>query len=119
MNIRIGNDIRLNLTLKGPKNYDSTNIKSLKCYFINTSLCDFCNPCCGELKGCGCGRPCYHVEPCNMCHCHKPCGHLKYPYAAMVSWTIVQSVIRMAVDSAIVATNAPSLLLTSDPDIVI
>lgn len=80
MNIRIGNDIRLNLTLKGPKNYDSTNIKSLKCYFINTSLCDFCNPCCGELKGCGCGRPCYHVEPCNMCHCHKPCGHLKYPY---------------------------------------
>lgn len=80
MNIRIGNDIRLNLTLKGPKNYDSTNIKSLKCYFINTSLCDFCNPCCGELKGCGCGRPCYHVEPYNMCDCHKPCGHLKYPY---------------------------------------
>lgn len=80
MKIRIGNDIRLNLTLKGPKNYDSTNIKSLKCYFINTSLCDFCNPCCGELRGCGCGRPCYHVEPCNMCNCHKPCGHLKYPY---------------------------------------
>ena len=80
MKIRIGNDIRLNLTLKGPKNYDSTNIKSLKCYFINTSLCDFCNPCRGELRGCGCGRPCYHVEPCNMCNCHKPCGHLKYPY---------------------------------------
>ena len=82
MKVRIGNDIRLNLTLKGPRNYDYNNIKSLKCYFINTSLCDFdfCAPCCCDRRFHGCGKPCYHVEPCNMCNCCKPCGHPKYPY---------------------------------------
>ena len=82
MKVRIGNDIRLNLTLKGPRNYDYNNIKQLKCYFINTSLCDFdfCAPCCCDRRFHGCGKPCYHVEPCNMCNCCKPCGHPKYPY---------------------------------------
>ena len=39
--IRIGNDIRLNLTLRGPRTYDRANIKQLKCYFINTSMLDY------------------------------------------------------------------------------
>ena len=30
--IRIGNDVRLNLTLKGNKTYDQANIKELRCY---------------------------------------------------------------------------------------
>nr|DAM40977.1 MAG TPA: hypothetical protein [Bacteriophage sp.] len=38
--IRIGNDIRLNLTLRGPRTYDRANIKQLKCYFVNTSMLD-------------------------------------------------------------------------------
>lgn len=88
MNVRIGNDIRLNVTLRGKKNFDATNIKSLKCYFINTSICDYqpvvsccdnmChNHCCCSDYHHTCGRPCYHTLP--AC-CAKPCGHLKYPF---------------------------------------
>ena len=78
--IRIGNDIRLNLTLRGPRTYDRANIKQLKCYFINTSMLDCfqadCQHCCSQcdkyMQGCGCitnmcGHPKYHVLP-HSCH---------------------------------------------------
>lgn len=93
MRVRIGNDIRLNLTLKG--NFDKNNIKQLRCYLINTSIMDY-NPflcecsrfphnCCGHclhhpincLDMHTCGTPCYHVDPCNDRCCG--CGHKKYP----------------------------------------
>lgn len=35
--IRIGNDIRLNMTLKGVSDYDSASIKQLRCYFTKVS----------------------------------------------------------------------------------
>ena len=83
--IRIGNDIRLNLTLRGPRTYDRANIKQLKCYFINTSMLDYfpvgcqhcCNQCDKHVNGCGyttnmCGHPKYHVLP---HYCHHDCCH--------------------------------------------
>lgn len=90
--IRIGNDIRLNLTLRGPRTYDRANIKQLKCYFVNTSMLDClqadcqrcCNQCDKHTQGCGymaniCGHPKYHVLPhcCNNDCCHNDfyCSH--------------------------------------------
>lgn len=83
--IRIGNDIRLNLTLRGPRTYDRANIKQLKCYFINTSMLDYfpvgcqhcCNQCDKHVNRCGyttnmCGHPKYHVLP---HYCHHDCCH--------------------------------------------
>lgn len=92
MKVRIGNDIRFNLTLKG--NFDQANIKQLKCYLINTSIYDYdpfihmckrfpgpCGDCCGGCCGhrlCHpivgidthlCGEPGYHTMPCNAHHC--------------------------------------------------
>lgn len=77
--IRIGNDIRLNLTLRGPRTYDQASIKKLACYLINTSVADFytvetCrndphmygHPC---FNRCGC--PQYHAYP----HCCRPYHH--------------------------------------------
>lgn len=75
MKIRIGNDIRFNLTLKGNRNYDRANIKQLRCYFVNTSISNMCFP-----FGLGsCPKKChmYHLDPCNSC-----CGcrwHHRYP----------------------------------------
>ena len=82
--IRIGNDIRLNLTLRGPRTYDRANIKQLKCYFINTSMldcfsadCQHCCQCDRHVSGCGymanmCGHQKYHVLP---HYCHHSCCH--------------------------------------------
>ena len=78
--IRIGNDVRLNLTLRGPRTYDQANIKQLKCYLINTSMLDYFPVdcfCCKHVHGCGCvndrcGHPKYHVLP----HCrYYDCCH--------------------------------------------
>lgn len=86
--IRIGNDVRLNLTLKGNKTYDQANIKELRCYLINTTVSDYdplIHDCCAPhachnpytLHRCGC--PSYHVKPtCTACDhrcfdCHA--GH--------------------------------------------
>lgn len=110
MKVRIGNDIRLNLTLKGPRSFDQTNIKELKCFLINTSVLDY-NPlavacekrfpghCCGGCSSRCCGN--CHEHCCDLHHpispihmhtcgvpgyfvnpfkCHCHCGHLKYPY---------------------------------------
>ena len=55
--IRIGNDVRLNLTLRGPRTYDQANIKQLKCYLINTSMLDYFPVDCfwnKHVHGCGC-----------------------------------------------------------------
>ena len=91
MDIRIGNDIKMNLTLKGPNDFDKNNIKEVRCYLINTTLEDGC--CCDG--GCpierrfprepfpqyymptpytlhGCGKPMYHVPPCNS-KCEYAC----------------------------------------------
>lgn len=83
--IRIGNDVRLNLTLRGPRTYNRANIKQLKCYFVNTSILDClqadCQHCCRycdkHVQECGCvtnicGHPKYHVLP--HC-CHHDCCH--------------------------------------------
>lgn len=86
MNVRIGNDIRLNLTLRyGNKTYSQPNIKQLRAYFINTAFNDFdcIHPMCENKRfprdpnpfshqvtpDCIglCGRPRYHVMP----HPHK------------------------------------------------
>lgn len=76
MKVRIGNDIKLNLTLKGNRNYNRANIKQLRCYFINTSLCDMCFPFgLGSCPNKCCHR--YHECPCNTCNCCK--WHHKYP----------------------------------------
>lgn len=78
--IRIGNDVRLNLTLRGPRTYDQANIKQLKCYLINTSMLDYFPVdcfCCKHVHGCGCvkdrcGHPKYHALP----HCrYYDCCH--------------------------------------------
>ena len=83
--IRIGNDVRLNLTLRGPRTYDRANIKQLKCYFVNTSMLDCfqadCQHCCRQcnkrVQGCECmtntcDHPKYHALP--HC-CHHDCCH--------------------------------------------
>lgn len=51
MNIRIGNDIRMTLTVRGPKDYTRTNVKQIKCFLINECLneCSCCSDC-----GCKC-----------------------------------------------------------------
>lgn len=82
--IRIGNDIALQLTLNGPKNFNSTNIKSIRCYLVNTSILDahqhashcpsrypghccnrwmnWCGGCCGGCCGSCCGS-CFGRHP--------------------------------------------------------
>lgn len=78
--IRIGNDVRLNLTLRGPRTYDQANIKQLKCYLINTSMLDYFQVdcfCSKHVHGCGCvndrcGHSKYHALP----HCrYYDCCH--------------------------------------------
>lgn len=88
-NIRIGNDIRLNLTLRGPQDYDQSNIKQIKCFLINEACGDFgCGGCC-ESGPCpidrrfprepfpqfytptrytlhSCGKPQYYADPWNI-----------------------------------------------------
>lgn len=38
MNIRIGNDIKLKFTIRGPQGADEVNIKQMRCYLVNTSF---------------------------------------------------------------------------------
>lgn len=87
--IRIGNDIRLNLTLRGPRTYDQANIKQLRCYLINTSVVDYFpskHDLCGPhtvgnpYRIHGCGHPMYHVDHCHPHHYHdcRYCHHDHY-----------------------------------------
>lgn len=95
-NVRIGNDIRINLTLKGSKrNFEQRNIKQIRAYLINTSFKDFThfNPCfeCRRFPNDPnpfnhhdvtpdcigvCGEPCYHAHP----HCHPHHPHFGLPH---------------------------------------
>ena len=75
--IRIGNDVKLNITLRGTRSYDSSNIKQLRCYLVNTEYentpeCD-CNCNCKDSR---CGYPVYHVfpEPPHKHHHERPVG---------------------------------------------
>lgn len=61
MNVRIGNDIRLNLTIKGPKDYDQSNIKQLRAFLINTSMQQYTEP--WFPCDCDCYRHKYHHLP--------------------------------------------------------
>lgn len=63
MNVRIGNDIRLNLTVKGPKDYDQSNIKQLRAYLVNTTMQIYTEP--WAPCDCACDRHKYHHMPCN------------------------------------------------------
>ena len=75
MNVRIGNDIRLNLTLKGPRDYTFTNIKRIGAYFVNKTLNQYMEPwdpscnCCNRCGCCG-----YHHNPHNIYVSCNPCG---------------------------------------------
>lgn len=84
--IRIGNDIRLKLTIDGISNLDQSNIKQLRCYLVNTTLGkdedearkkharrftrevfpEFYIP--SEYNLHGCCHQAYHVHPVNVCH---------------------------------------------------
>lgn len=84
--IRIGNDIRLKLTIDGISNLDQSNIKQLRCYLVDTTFgkCEdealkkharrftrevfpeYYVPSPYNLHGCK--RPAYHVHPANVCH---------------------------------------------------
>lgn len=65
--IRIGNDIRLSISLVDKTEYSASNIKNIKCYLVNKTLTESMNKkCCKSqylLNWCGC--PTYHVLP----HC--------------------------------------------------
>lgn len=38
MNIRIGNDIKVKFTIRGPQGFDKVNVKQMRVYFINTAF---------------------------------------------------------------------------------
>ena len=92
--IRIGNDVRLNLTLRGPRTYDQANIKQLKCYLINTSMLDYFPVDCfwnKHVHGCGCvndrcGHPKYHALPhCRYYDCcHNDCNRYSHSLCCML-----------------------------------
>lgn len=80
MNIRIGNDIKVNFTIKTPKQESLLNVKQIRCYFINTSYKES-QSCCDIIKRFprepfpqfytpskytlhNCGRFEYNVNPC-------------------------------------------------------
>lgn len=74
--IRIGNDIRLSVTLDGIEDYNNTSIKQAKCYLKRVGD-DKEKPCCGFPQYISddynlnmCGFPAYRVHPSNCtCKC--------------------------------------------------
>lgn len=79
--IRIGNDIRFNITLKGQRVYDSSNVKQLRCYLINTEYQndEQCS-CKNEYLLHQCGCPSYHVLPCGKhIDVNHPCRTPLFP----------------------------------------
>ena len=83
--IRIGNDVRLNITLKGQRVYDSSNVKELRCYLINTEYQNESKCSCKNqylLHQCGC--PSYHVLPCDRHACfNHSCRTPLFPHLPM------------------------------------
>ena len=84
--IRIGNDIRLKLTIDGIDNLTQSNIKQLRCYLVDTTFGkeedearkkharrftrevfpEYYIP--SEYNMHCCEKPAYHVHPANVCH---------------------------------------------------
>lgn len=93
--VRIGNDIRLFVTLNNTSDWDKKNIKAIKAFLVNTSIRDCEQKCC-DFPGrfprdpqskffrpdehClnRCGYPHYHATP----HCHHH-PHFGYPGCCM------------------------------------
>lgn len=67
MNVRIGNDIRLNVTLAS-SDINMTNIKHLRCYLVNVTQ--------KEVEHCDWGWYCQHED---HDHCEHGCGRKRYP----------------------------------------
>lgn len=83
MNIRIGNDIKIKFTLRGPYGYDKVNVKQMRCYLVNAAFENlpeeqnphkhfpfepfpqFHAPSKYAVKGCG--HPHYNGLPYNIC----------------------------------------------------
>lgn len=62
MTIRIGNDIKLNVTLDSEKDFNTSNVYSIKAYLINLAAEEFFEP----------------MNPCHCNCCHSVCGHCGY-----------------------------------------
>lgn len=83
--IRIGNDIRLKITLDGIENYQNTSIKQVKCYVsrvedkpTNNISCGFPQYISDEYNLNTCGFPIYRTHPFN-CSCYKYDGFGIFP----------------------------------------
>ena len=64
--IKIGNDVKINISIPGNIEFSRRNIRTLRCYFVNTT--QFNNVCeceCDKYLLNVCGRPSYHVLPRN------------------------------------------------------
>lgn len=83
--IRIGNDIRLKITLDGIENYQNTSIKQVRCYVSRVEDKPTSNIPCGfpqyisdEYNLNTCGFPIYRTHPFN-CSCYKYDGFGIFP----------------------------------------
>lgn len=81
MNIRIGNDIKIKFTIRGPYGFDRVNVKQMRCYLVNTAFESHKNDCeiikrfprepfpqfytPSKYTIHGCGPHHYHVKPYN------------------------------------------------------
>ena len=80
--IRIGNDIRLNVTLKGNKQFDQASTKRLIPYLVNITASEFIEPIDMRCHKC-CKRANYGPYPkkshsCGCCGYHHPAHNLHY-----------------------------------------
>lgn len=83
MDIRIGNDIKLNVTLQGQGDLDEKNIKLIEAYLTNTAMEEFLDPsapfapvgCCDHI----CGMRGYHFPVFNS-GCPSCCGYHGWPH---------------------------------------
>lgn len=85
MDIRIGNDIKLNVTLPNTNEFDQNNVRGIKAYLVNQPMEEFLDPtaslafnghCCDKI----CGPRGYHFPVFNAGyrHCydhHRCCGY--------------------------------------------
>lgn len=86
--IRIGNDVRLNITLRGARTYNSANIKQLRCYLINTDYDDkhSCDTCKDKYSIHACGCPAYHVWPTHKRYKEDECPCREHAYPPVPLW---------------------------------
>lgn len=86
--IRIGNDVRLNITLRGAHTYNSANIKQLRCYLVNTDYDDknSCDTCKDKYSIHACGCPTYHVWPTHKRYKEDECPCREHAYPPVPVW---------------------------------